>query len=77
MLHTLHTGRVGSKLAGAQWAQHALDPRWAGLIQRAWAERPHPDEKLQLPASPDDIRSTEDFMGYALALVSPDDASPR
>jgi hypothetical protein len=77
MLHTWHTGRVGSKLAGAQWAQHALDPRWAGLIQRAWAERPNPEEKLRLPASPDDIMRTEAFMSYALTLVSPGDASPR
>lgn len=77
MLHTLHTGRVGSKLAGAQWAQNALDPRWAGLIQRAWAERPNPDAKVRLPACPDDIVSTLAFMSYALTLLSPDDSSSR
>ncbi len=32
MLHTLATGRVGSKRAGAEWAKRALKGRWAGLI---------------------------------------------
>jgi hypothetical protein len=39
MLHSLETGRVGSKLAGARWAQSALERRWAGLIQRAWDDQ--------------------------------------
>ncbi len=30
MLHDLHTGRVGSKRAGAEWAQANLDPNQAG-----------------------------------------------
>jgi predicted nucleotidyltransferase len=30
MLHTLQTGRIESKPAGARWAKSALDSRWAG-----------------------------------------------
>ncbi|MBC8076160.1 MAG: DUF4111 domain-containing protein [Chloroflexales bacterium] len=70
MLHTLHTGAIGSKRAGAEWAQQALDPRWAGLIQRAWDERPNPSEKVRQPADPADLASTLEFIGYALDLAS-------
>lgn len=66
MLHTLQTGRVESKRAGAQWAQSELDPGWAGLIQRAWAERPDPSVKIGLKADPDDFKRTFDFIAYAL-----------
>lgn len=68
MLHTLHTGTVESKLAGAQWAKNALDSRWTGLIDRAWEERPDPSWKVRQPADPDDLRRTYDFIGYALGL---------
>ena len=39
MLHTLHTGRVESKLAGIQWAQQIVESKWTGLIRQAWNER--------------------------------------
>ena len=65
MLHTLHTGAVGSKLAGARWAKGALDDRWAGLIDRAWNERPNPSLKVGQPADPDDLKRTFDFIEYA------------
>ncbi|HET9109392.1 MAG TPA: aminoglycoside adenylyltransferase domain-containing protein [Ktedonobacterales bacterium] len=67
MLHTLQTGRVASKLAGAQWAMRTLDPRWAPLIQRAWNERPNPSLKVRQPADPDDQRAMLAFIHYALA----------
>lgn len=66
MLHTLHTGRIGSKPAGAQWAIHALDSRWAGLIERAWQERPNPSLKVRQRADSDDLKSTLEFIRYAL-----------
>ena len=72
MLHTLHTGRVGSKPAGARWAQSALDRRWAGLIQRAWEERPAPSLKARQPADPDDLQLTLDFIAYALEVSRQD-----
>jgi predicted nucleotidyltransferase len=39
MLHTLHTGTVQSKKAGAKWAKEFVDPKWIELIDRAWKER--------------------------------------
>jgi len=68
MLHTLHTGTVESKLAGTQWAKDALDSRWAGLIGRAWEERPDPSRKVRQPADPDELQKTYDFIGYALGF---------
>lgn len=68
MLHTLHTGRIGSKLAGARWAKEALDGQWAGLIDRAWDERPNPSLKVRQPADRDDLKRTSDFIKYALGF---------
>ena len=68
MLHTLHTGRIASKLAGANWAEIALDQRWAGLIQRAWEERPNPSLKVRQAADPDEMGRTVEFIRYALEL---------
>ena len=67
MLHTLQTGRVASKLAGAQWAMQTLDPAWAPLIQRAWDERPNPSLKVRQPVNPEDQRAMLAFIHYALA----------
>lgn len=66
MLHTLGTGRIHSKPAGVNWAQETLDPKWHGLIQRAWANRPNPSEKLNLRADADDHKQTLAFIHYAL-----------
>ncbi len=68
MLHTLQTGMVESKLAGAQWAKDALDRRWAGLIDRAWTERPNPSLKVRQSADSNDLQMTYDFFRYALGL---------
>ncbi len=66
MLHTLQTGRIASKPAGAQWAESALEPRWVGLIRRAWEERPDPSLKVRQKADPDDFARTLEFIQYAL-----------
>ncbi|SRR5258706_1461392 len=68
MLHTLHTGRITSKLSGAIWAKGALDNRWVSLIQRAWEERPNPDLKVQQIADLGEVESTLEFIRYALDL---------
>jgi hypothetical protein len=68
MLQTLDNGRIESKRAGAEWAQRALDARWAGLIQRAWEARPNPSLKIRSPADPADQQATLDFIQYALNL---------
>jgi hypothetical protein len=66
MLHDLHTGRVGSKRAGAEWAKSNLDPSWAGLIDRTWAGRPDPAFSVRQPADPDDFKSTLEFVQYII-----------
>ena len=66
MLHTLHTGTIESKPAGARWAMQALDQRWAGLIERAWGERQDQYAKVHLPADPDEVARTRAFVAYAL-----------
>lgn len=68
MLYTLDTGGIASKPAAARWAQGALDPRWADLIQRARDERPNPSLKVRQPADPADFQLTLDFIRYALVL---------
>ena len=69
MLHTLHTGRIASKRSGAQWAKNALDNRWAGLIERAWEERPNPSLKIQQKVDPTELKRTLEFIHYALELL--------
>jgi Domain of unknown function (DUF4111)/Nucleotidyltransferase domain len=67
MLHTLEGGTVESKRAGAMWAKDALHSRWHQLIQRAWDARPgDPSLKVRQKADTSDLRSTWDFMEYAL-----------
>jgi predicted nucleotidyltransferase len=69
MLHTLQTGRIDSKLAGARWAEKALDRQWTGLIQRAWEARPNPSLKVHQKADTNDVKSTLAFIQYALGVV--------
>jgi hypothetical protein len=66
MLHTLSTGRVGSKLAAGHWALSALDSCWAPLIQRALDDRPDPWRRVHRPAEPALVVETWAFIDYAL-----------
>jgi Domain of unknown function (DUF4111) len=69
MLHTLESGTVESKPAGAMWAKSSLDNRWHPLIQRAWDARPgDPFLKIQQKADPIDLRSTLEFLEYMVGL---------
>ena len=68
MLHSLHTGRIASKLSGAQWAKSTLDNRWSGLIQQAWDERPNPSLKVRQTTEPSEVNNTFEFIHYALKL---------
>ena len=70
MLQTLKTGQVVSKLAAAKWGRAELDSRWAGLIQRAWDQRPSPSLKIRQPADADDYNETLAFLLYALSLTN-------
>lgn len=69
MLHTLETGRVGSKPEGMRWALRALEARWSGLIQRAWEARPDPSSKVRQPADPGDVENTLDFIRHSLETI--------
>jgi hypothetical protein len=71
MLHDLHTGRVGSKRAGAEWAKAALDPSWSGLVDRAWDCRPNPALSVRQPADPEEFDRTLEFVRHVI------EASPR
>jgi hypothetical protein len=66
MLHDLHTGTVGSKRAGAEWAKATLDPSWADLIDRAWSGRPNPALSVRQPADPQDLARTLEFIEYII-----------
>jgi hypothetical protein len=70
MLRDLVVGDTGSKRAGAEWAKANLDPRWAGLIDRAWAGRPDPARSVRQPADPADFRSTLEFVAYVIGASS-------
>ncbi|MEM6431972.1 MAG: aminoglycoside adenylyltransferase domain-containing protein [Deinococcota bacterium] len=66
MLHTLATGRIHSKPAGATWAQKHLDKQWHHLIDQSWQARPNPFHKGKQPARDEDIAATKAFIYYAL-----------
>jgi predicted nucleotidyltransferase len=70
MLHTLHTGTVQSKKAGASWARQFLDPKWIHLIDQAWEEREgvRLGIKIGQRAELALLHETLEFMKYALAL---------
>ncbi|HEY6411784.1 MAG TPA: aminoglycoside adenylyltransferase domain-containing protein [Ktedonobacteraceae bacterium] len=65
MLHDLHRGFPGSKLAGAEWAKANLDPCWKGLIDRAWNGRPDPAVSVRQRAEPKDFKETLEFVQYS------------
>lgn len=69
MLHALETGRIDSKLVGARWAQANLDPRWHGLIERAWGRRENQYERVYDKADPVDYEATLLFIQYALDIA--------
>jgi Domain of unknown function (DUF4111)/Nucleotidyltransferase domain len=69
MLYTLRTATIISKLEAVRWGMAALDARWAGLIERALADRPNPSLKSRQTANPDDARETAEFIRYALEIM--------
>ncbi|MCA9958953.1 MAG: DUF4111 domain-containing protein, partial [Anaerolineales bacterium] len=75
MLHTLHTGEVQSKKAGANWAKEFVAPQWKPLIERAWHDREGVrfGEKIGLRADALLLEETLEFAKYAVALIDPED----
>jgi len=77
MLHTLASERVASKREAAEWAQTALDPEWAALIERALADRPDPWGRVHQRAEPEAIERTLAFVDYGLGVASGEDGLRR
>jgi len=61
-LHNLHTGVVGSKRAGAEWAKNHLGQSWVDLIDRAWGGRPNPSVSIRQPADEADFKNTPELV---------------
>lgn len=66
MLHDLHTGFPGSKVAGAEWAKANVDPSWNGLIDRAWHGRPNPAVSVRQRADSEEFEKTLKFVQYVI-----------
>ena len=68
-LYDIHTGRINSKRAGAEWIKAKLDASWNDLIGRSWSGRPSPEISSRKPAHPDELRLTIDFIRYMMAQI--------
>ncbi len=68
MLHSLQTGIIRSKLAGAKWAMKVLDPQWHDLIDQAWEERKGVRfcVKIRQRAHQDILDRTAEFIQYGI-----------
>jgi len=66
MLHTLVTGSVDSKIAGARWAQKNLDLSWSGLIEDALSARENQYQKIYHPSTQEKRDLTRTFVGDVL-----------
>ena len=64
IMHTLETGRVESKKKAVAWALATVDPRWTGLIERAWESR---CGDFDSPADPAEYTSTLEFYEWAVS----------
>ena len=71
MLHTLHTGTVQSKKAGAIWAKQFVDSTWVNLIDHAWKERDGVrfGVKIGQRAESAVLNETLEFMKYAVTQI--------
>ncbi|UCC79129.1 MAG: DUF4111 domain-containing protein [Candidatus Zixiibacteriota bacterium] len=69
-LHDLHTGAVGSKRSGAEWAKRNLDRSWTDLIDRAWDGRPNPAYSVRQPADKADFKRTLEFVRMVMEAAN-------
>ena len=66
MLHDLHEGKVGSKLAGITWAKANLDPQWTELIDYCWMERQDTSISVKQPAVSEVFEKSLQFVSYVV-----------
>jgi predicted nucleotidyltransferase len=71
MLHTLHTGTVQSKKAGAKWAKESVDPKWVEIIEQAWNEREGVRFLIKIRQRSEQtlLHETLEFIKYAIAQI--------
>jgi predicted nucleotidyltransferase len=69
MLHTVHTGRLGTKPEAAAWALGIVAPEWRELIRQARGERPDPWAKVKRLADAARVEQTRAFMAYVSRLA--------
>jgi hypothetical protein len=71
MLHSLHTGVVQSKKAGANWAKEFVEPRWVHLIDQAWNEREGVRFMLKIRQRSEQtlLNKTLEFINYAVTQI--------
>ena len=71
MLHTLHTGTVQSKKAGAKWAKEFVDSKWVKLIDQAWNEREGVRFGVKIGQRVEEsiLYETLEFIKYAIAQI--------
>lgn len=72
ILHTIATGQVSSKKAGAAWALAHLDPEWRGLIERAQKVKEGDRAEAMSPADPEEVAATRAFARYAVERADHD-----
>lgn len=70
VIYSLHTGRIDSKLTGAEWFKENIDSTWNDLIDRAWSGRPRPEITSRTPADPDELSLTIDFVRHIMVLLT-------
>lgn len=71
MLHTLNTGTVQSKKAGAKWTKKFVDRKWIKIIDQAWDEREGVrfGVKIGQRAEQKSLYETLEFMKYSVTLI--------
>lgn len=67
MLHSLATGKVDSKTAGAAWAKKNLGERWVDLIDDALSNRINQYQNYYQPSDDNKVQRTKEFIRCALA----------
>lgn len=75
ILHTLHTGTVQSKKAGAQWAKGFVENKWINLIDQAWDDREGVrfGVKIGQRADAQLLDETLEFMKYVVTQINLED----
>jgi predicted nucleotidyltransferase len=66
MLHDLHEGEIGSKLAGVNWAKVNLDSKWIPLINYCWKEREDTSISVKQPAKTEVFEQSLKFVKYVI-----------